>query len=448
MMKLPMKNYIWLFAATFLSLGVHAQTPQSKRCATVEYVNYRESVQPGYQHQTEKAFQAARSKAENAVNKSTTTYTIPVVVHVVYNTAAQNIPDSVIYNQIQILNEDYNRENADSVNLRSEFFPVVGRGKIRFELATIDPSGNPTTGITRTQTTHATFLDMLGFLGGDMSSTERVKSSANGGINPWNQSKYLNIWVCNMAVSFMGQETPMLMGYATPPSGLPNWPAGSTDGMSDGVVIQYQVFGRNNPNPLVVSGSTQVVKGRTVTHEVGHYLGLRHIWGDDASCSVDDGVSDTPNATAESDFDCNKTKNTCTNDQIGGVDLPDMVENFMDYSAEDCQNTFTDKQIQLMRAVLENQRFDLIDNNLAISESKQAHFTLYPNPAKTEVVLGLTENEATHVRVLELQGKLIQEFPVVGSNTVINVSNLQSGIYQVEVTLANGTKQVVKLMKL
>lgn len=117
-----MKKIVMLGGFSLLSMGVYAQEIQHKRCATVEYANYRESKEPGYIQKTEKAFNAARDKSQNAQLKSQSTYTIPVVVHVVYNTATENIADSVIHNQIQVLNEDYNRENADSVNLRSEFF--------------------------------------------------------------------------------------------------------------------------------------------------------------------------------------------------------------------------------------------------------------------------------------------------------------------------------------
>lgn len=444
-----MKKIVMLGGFSLLSMGVYAQEIQHKRCATVEYTNYLESKEPGYIQKTEKAFNAARDKSQNAQLKLQSTYTIPVVVHVVYNTATENIADSVIHNQIQVLNEDYNRENADSVNLRSEFFPHVGRGKIRFQLAAVDPNGNLTTGITRTQSTVTSFMDLMGFMGGDMSSTERVKSTADGGKDPWDQTKYLNIWVCDMSVDFLGQEMQMLMGYATPPANLPNWPAGSTSGMSDGVVIQYHVFGRNNPNPLLVDGVAQVVKGRTVTHEVGHYLGLRHIWGDDASCSVDDGVSDTPNANDKSNFDCNKTKNTCTNDNIGGVDLPDMVENFMDYSAEDCQNTFTDGQIQLMRAVLEDHREDLINNNpaLGITENGTLSLTISPNPTKSSIEVKTRSKFEGSLQLFDLNGKQVLSSHATGNQTTIDLSNLNNGVYQLVLTHKDGSRAVERVVK-
>lgn len=418
-----------------------AQTVTTQRCATVEYMNYRESMHPGYIQSTINVFNNAKHANSN---KSGETYIIPVVVHVVYNTAAQNLPDSVIHNQIQILNEDFNRFNADTVNMRSVFQPYVGYGNVEFRLANFDPNGNPTSGITRTQTSQATFMtNPLGMMSGDMSDLEKVKSTTDGGINPWNQSRYLNIWVCNMAMNLMGSEIPMLMGYATPPDGLSNWPAGSVTGLGDGVVIQYQAFGSNNPNPLAVQGQTFVVKGRTVTHEVGHYLGLRHVWGD-GDCTQDDGISDTPNASGQSEQDCNTTKNTCV-DNIGGVDLPDMVENYMDYSAEDCQNTFTAEQMDLIRAVLENERWDLVNNNAAVGleDMEVTQVSLHPNPANTSVTLRSKEQLTGSIHILDLNGKVLKQVKANGLETVIDIEELPNGIYQLSTQ-----NSVVKLVKM
>ena len=316
---------------------------------TPEAIQYQESITPGFINQVNKAFETAKAYSQNNPTKSNAIYTIPVVVHVVYNTPQQNLDDSVILNQIQILNDDYQRMNADTVNMRSDFDIVKGSPQIEFVLAQIDPSGSPTTGITRTNTASPSF-GSLAIISGDFTDLEKVKSTVDGGIDPWDQSRYLNIWVCNMSVDFFGTEITALLGYATPPTGLPNWPPGSTAGMSDGVVIQFQSFGSNNPNILDAGGGPIDVRGRTPVHEVGHYLGLRHIWGD-GDCAAQDGIDDTPNADAQSNSDCDITKNTCV-DNIQGVDLPDMVENYMDYSAETCQNSFTQGQVDLMHGVL------------------------------------------------------------------------------------------------
>ena len=235
-----MRSLLYL-TFTFISIAAFGQTPEIPKCLSHEYINYMEQQHPGYENSVNSAFDLA--KAYNSEAKSAGPHTIPVVVHVVYNTPEQNIPDSVIYDQISVLNETYNRLNADTVNMRPVFDPIKGYAQINFMLAQIDPQGNPTSGITRTQTATASF-GSLTVIGGDFTDLEKVKSTIDGGEDPWDQSRYLNIWVCNMSVNFFGQEITALLGYATPPAGLPNWPPGSTNGMSDGVVIQYQSFGR------------------------------------------------------------------------------------------------------------------------------------------------------------------------------------------------------------
>src|SRR5688500_12228415 len=142
---------------------------------------------------------------------------VPVVVHVVYNTTEQNIPEYQITSQIDVLNEDYRRLNADSVNTRAVFNALSADTEIEFCLATVDPSGNPTSGITRTPTSNTYFTI----------TNDNVKTSSTGGKDPWPKEQYLNIWVCNLSSG--------LLGYATLPG---------TGGNKDGVVIGYRFFGR------------------------------------------------------------------------------------------------------------------------------------------------------------------------------------------------------------
>ena len=421
-----MKKTLLLFALLSSSLSFG----QINRCMTPEAIQYQESITPGFITQVNKAFEKAKAYSQNNPTKSGAIYTIPVVVHVVYNTPQQNLDDSVILNQIQILNDDYQRMNADTVNMRSDFDIVKGSPQIEFVLAQVDPNGTPTTGITRTNTPSASF-GSLAIISGDFSDLEKVKSTVDGGIDPWDQSRYLNIWVCNMSVDFFGQEITALLGYATPPSGLPNWPPGSTAGMSDGIVIQYQSFGSNNPNVLDAGGGPIDVRGRTPVHEVGHYLGLRHIWGD-GDCTAQDGIDDTPNADAQSNSDCDITKNTCV-DIIQGVDLPDMVENFMDYSAETCQNSFTQGQVELMHGVLENQRYDLVYNNPAgLSDLSIFDWEISPNPATDELSLFGIE-DFNSMTIYSLSGQSVISTPINGNTQTIDVRQLESGMYILKV---------------
>jgi hypothetical protein len=240
----------------------------------------------------------------------------------VYNGSAQNISAVQINSQIAVLNDDFRRLNADAANTPNDFIGVAADVEIQFCLASVDPSGNPTTGITRTSTTVSSF-----------GTNDAVKSSSTGGVNAWPSSSYLNIWVCNIGGG--------ILGYAQFPGG----PAST-----DGVVCGYQYFG--------TTGTAQAPfdLGRTATHEVGHWLNLRHIWGD-GGCSFDDYVNDTPLAGGP-----NYTGTPCTYpgpNSCGGKgrknnnDLPDMFQNYMDYSDDGCMNLFTNGQKNRMRALFD-----------------------------------------------------------------------------------------------
>lgn len=415
------------------------------KCLSHKAILYQESLTPGYINQVNAVFEHAKAHQSNySQEKINSLYTIPVVFHVVYNTAQQNIPDSVIIDQIRVLNNDYNRLNADTINMRSDFDDVAGSPRIEFRLAQIDEFGNPTTGITRTNTATTSF-GSVGAITGSFVDLEKVKSTADGGIDPWDQSKYLNIWVCNMSINFFGQEITALLGYATPPDGLPNWPTGATSGMSDGVVLQFQTVGTNNPNQIDMGNGLQNTLGRTASHEVGHYLGLRHIWGD-GDCAAEDGIDDTPNADAESNFDCDDTKNTCV-DNILGVDLPDMIENFMDYSADDCQNSFTQGQGDLMIGVLENERYDLVHNNPAsINDLDVTDLNVFPNPTVNTITL-THKNNISEIQLAGVYGNVIQSTLSIESGSVISLENYPVGIYFIQYVSESGlvySKRVVK----
>lgn len=335
-----------LFLFIFPILSVNAQH-DFHRCYTTEYLDFIELQKPGIKAQSQALFNAAMAYAnEHHTLKGThatpdTIYRIPVVFHVVYNGGIQNTDYALLESQIEVLNEDYRRRNADTVNTRAIFKDRAADVGFEFFLATIDPDGNPTNGVTRTPTT-STF---------SFFNLDAMKSSATGGKDAWDTDEYLNIWVCDLGG--------LVLGFAYPPTGAPNWPAGQGAGSSaeEGVVIHYEIVGRNNP---LASGQLSIAdQGRTAVHEVGHFWGLRHIWGDsgnpftgapDCDITQDDGFSDTPHAGNNSQISgCSFSKNTCSNAE--SPDEPDMVENYMDYSTESCQNMFTQQQADLMRSM-------------------------------------------------------------------------------------------------
>jgi hypothetical protein len=242
-----------------------------------------------------------------------------------------------------------------------------------------------------------------------------------------------------MAIPLLG---PSILGYATPPANLPNWPAGGVGDLIDGVVLQFQIVGDNNPNTISAGGGEYVSKGRTAVHEVGHYLGLRHIWGDDTNCAGNDGIDDTPSAADQSDTDCDTTKNTCV-DNINGVDLPDMIENYMDYSAETCQNSFTKGQVDLMRSVIQNQRVLLSSKKLAISTNFSV--TVYPNPSSNSINVN-TPNVLSAYKIFSVDGRLIKSEINFNSKT-IDLIDLTKGVYLLELSDKSGYLNTSRIIK-
>lgn len=339
--------------ATFLFGQTMAQ--QVEKCASQTIIDHYDAQYPGYANAVEQTILKAKAHAKQqqrtklgafkSGSVQDTIYRIPVVVHIIYTSAAENLADSVVQSQIDVLNSAYRRNNADTSKTRQEFLPLAADAGIEFYLADTDPQGQPTTGITRTASSGPTGF----FFGPSPFGSEDEKKTANGGKDPWPTDKYLNIWVCNLAGG-LG-----VLGYAYPPiANLPHWPTGQgapNDTSVQGVVIYYKVFGSNNPQGINDQLYKDLATGMTAVHEVGHYLGLRHIWGDGA-CSEDDFVDDTPPAQNASQQECDYTKNSCTTSCWAFNDLPDNIENYMDYSIDSCLNMFTTGQAQLMRSMI------------------------------------------------------------------------------------------------
>lgn len=409
-----LKSFIILF-----TLIHNFQSGFSQRCATHSVFEHNAAAYPIYGNYVNQAFQQAKEWVEqNPGLKSGDVYQIPVVVHILYTNATQNIDDSLVYNQIAVLNEDFRRLNADTINTRSEFLSIAADAKIEFYLATIDPNGNPTTGITRTAGTPA--------FGTYTPFDDNAKFDSLGGKNAWPTNKYLNIWVCDILFGFG------ILGYAYPPMGnVPNWDAGvaPADPGKQGVVIHYAVFGKNNPN--ATGPLSAVNRGRTVTHEVGHFLGLRHIWGD-GDCTQDDGITDTPPAASDAQQVCDWTKNTCT--ETSGPELPDNIENYMDYAADSCMNMFTQGQVNIMRYVLENFRQELVGLPVSIHEQQVASgsVAIYPNPANEILNVQVLNSEISFIQpheILDLNGRSIIQF----HGTKTQISHLPTGLYALRI---------------
>jgi len=350
-------------------------------------------------------------KKTNSNQKIEGLITIPVVVHIVYNTQAENISDAQILSQIDVLNEDFRRLNEDASNTPADFLPVAADTEIEFCLAIRDPNGNPTTGITRTSSDVTSWYTFGNF----------IKFSDFGGVDAWPTGDYLNIWVGNLNGG--------VLGYAQIPGGLAN---------TDGVVCTYLAFGR-----IGDSLYPEYNMGRTTTHEVGHWLNLEHIWGDEG-CTDDDLVADTPNAAYP-----NFSFSPCTYPEYnscdeGEGDLPDMFQNYMDYSEDLCFNLFTKGQKDRMRALFEPGGFrESILNStacMAISASVNISHNRVcdvPSVGQSQVTVTITGGTAPY----QVSGNFNGEVEENGSFIFIMADNETT--YEINVVDATGNESQI-----
>jgi hypothetical protein len=276
----------------------------------------------------EKKIQAFLYKHQGIVS-SQSIVTIPVVFHVVYNTAEQNISDAQIQSQVDALNADFSASNADISNVPPAFQSLIGNAQLQFVLAKRDPGGNAATGITRNYSSVTSF-----------SSNGAVCYTNSGGCDAWPASQYLNIWICNKSGA---------AGYSSYP-----W---SGNASTDGVIIGYNFIGTTG----TFTNNWNYQKGRTLTHEIGHWLGLIHIWGD-ATCG-DDLVGDTPSqSSANGSCPVFPHMSACSPNTDG-----DMYMNYMDYTNDDCRNMFSVAQAARMNAYLTNSRPGILTSMGAIA---------------------------------------------------------------------------------
>lgn len=392
-----MKRTLSLLILAFTSFGLVAQINSGNASSRIS--------------QTSAAAPASDNRYE--------TIEIPVVVHVVYNSAAQNISDAQILSQLEVLNKDFNGANEDISKVPSYFAAFTGKAGFSFKLAKVNPQGLATSGIIRKQTPIQLFT-----------TDDRVKDSNKGGDDAWDRNRYMNIWICNLAGG--------IAGYTSPMSGAAE---------KDGVVIRSTAFGTTGN---VVAPFNL---GRTATHEVAHWLNLRHIWGDDY-CG-DDGVDDTPQQRS-SNKGCPEGKKFSCGTTANG----DMYMNFMDLTNDACMFMFTKGQVTRMRAQFENGglRYPLLASNalsgsllqlpaaIPVEPVEKVVSALYPNPAGATITL---ETSGIHIETINSTlviynniGQPVMTETVKSARTTLNISHLKPGVYLVK--WANGASRFGK----
>ncbi|MEO8719508.1 MAG: M43 family zinc metalloprotease [Ginsengibacter sp.] len=386
----------------------------SQRCGTIEYQK-KHPVNP---------FTAQRSLSPIIESRDTSkdeVIIIPVVVHVLYNTNEQNISDAQVISQIASLNRDYRRLNEDTINTPAPFKNVAADTKIQFCLAKVDPRGQYTTGIIHKFTREAQFFP-----------DDAMKFSSKGGDDAWDATTYLNLWVCNLS----GQT----LGYTV----LPGSPL-----EKDGVVIKYTAFG------TIGNLSAPYIKGRTATHEIGHWLGLKHLWGD-STCG-DDGIADTPpQQTSNTYCPVFPHISTCSINSYG-----DMFMNFMDFTDDGCMNMFTEGQKAEMRSLfaLGNPRNSFLNSKVCDSSTAEGapvpkdsisstKINIYPNPFNQ--IFNITSDgddiSGKIIKIYSINGKLYLTQKILSPKTILNVSDLPSGIYILKINGIKG-QNVYKIIK-
>ena len=352
-------------------------------------------------------------------NKTVTTQSvisIPVVFHILYTTEEQNLSEPQILAQLEALNRDFRRNNPDTVLTPERFKSVATDTEIEFCLAIQTPDGYLTNGIIRKETS----VKKIG-------ETDKYYQPTQGGSQIWDPEVYLNIWVCEI------NDT--LLGYTYLP--------GEANASFDGIVLNYQICG----NAFYISAPYN--KGRTLAHEIGHWLNLEHPWGEEEGCGYDDKVSDTP-LQEKPNYQCpNAIVISCNNAPNG-----DMHMNYMDYTFDQCQNSFTYGQKERMLATLNTNRKSLLSSiGCSLPDTTkllEEVIDVFPNPTQTflNIRFRLKESQNAAIIIFDITGKVIYH-----NNSIVEVervsidfSEFANGGYIVKV-VTNDKNQIFKVLK-
>ncbi len=396
-----------------------------QRCGTAEYFKQQLSDDPTYRQRLDEVENFTRQKTgtENTAQRTGSlqgVIKIPVVFHVLYHLPEENITAAAIQQQIDALNRDFRKRNNDTVNTPAAFKSVAADMEIEFYPATMDPQGRSTSGIVRKYTPVTQWY-----------ADDKMKFTSGYGDDAWDSRSYLNIWICNLKSAF---------GYS-------NFPG--VDNKIDGIVIASVVFS-------TTYGSVNPVYGRTLVHEVGHWLNLRHLWGD-TYCG-DDYISDTPKQAGYTPDCPSGIRISCGNSPAG-----DMYMNFMDFTDDRCMNLFTLGQKQRARALFEpgGPRNSLLSSKgLNISTIQAAevpdfypqwlHAQVYPNPATSSINIYFEYDErwlGKELLVVDMTGRVVIKKIINSKIQNIDISRLPAGVYFIRAE-KDGEKIISRFVRL
>ncbi len=355
-------------------------------------------------------------------------YTYPVVFHIIHNNGPENISDAQVKDAFRILQEDFRKLNSDFSTTVASFQSIAADCEIQFCLATKDPNGAATTGIVRTVST-------------------KTNAGANGDdakINPWPTNKYLNIWIVKTLPNGS--------------SGFTYYPTTNVGSPTDGPVVIHNYTGS--------IGTSNTIAKHDISHEMGHYFNLIHVWGPSGNCG-DDGVSDTPISSQH-----NFIQNNCqTNDKTScsGGALQN-TQNYMDYTF--CYTMFTLGQKTRMRSSVtgspsRNTQWQPANltatgatgcTSVGLNEESSSYsinFNVYPNPVEENTIIkfNLIEKQKAELKIYDIMGRQVASIFEGDLNSgeheysIANKAKLIPGIYFVKLVVGNQSlvkKMIVK----
>ncbi len=403
-----MKSFL-LACACLVLCAYYCVAQQS--CVTKEYQLQELSRDPSLKYH----FEAAESFTNNVLIRDASMITygvgpgglaiikIPVVVHILYRTNDENISEEQVRSQIEVLNKEFRKMHADTSKIPLTFRSLAADCYLEFTLASVNPKGYATNGIVRKKTNAYSF-----------GIEDNIKFSQLGGDDAWDSDKYLNIWVANLSAG--------IIGYSSIIGGPKE---------KDGIVVKVTAFGNTGKITM------PYIKGRTAVHEVGHWLGLRHIWGDQYCGS--DGVEDTPTQGIATRGCPSGIVTSCNNDSAGN-----MYNNYMDLTNDECTNMFTIGQREKMRAAfaVQGPRHALLFSNgatgIPLPEPPPADsltekmIRIFPNPANFMVTVDVSKEEGLLGKVITIHnqlGQLMTQVRITKPVTTINLQSFKEGVY-------------------
>ena len=407
-----MKRIVLILVVLF-SLSLTAQ----RTCSTNDKLKELQNTIPGFatHHREVMDFIYNPDNSQTLFrgpNSPAVVVTIPVVFHVLYKNSAQNISDAQILSQLTVLNNDFKKLNADFNTVVPSAFRSLGANlEITFCKATRTPTGATTTGITRKQVSSSFDLEQQYY--------------TTAGELAWDPKKYLNVWIGRF-------NDPTTLGFALLPS--------SAGEDFDGLCIGDQFFGTTG------TASAPFNKGRTATHEIGHYFGLLHPWGDDGipcgnpyvdefTPSNDDRVADTP-TTNNPYFGCPAFPNNAN--ACGTTANGSMFMNFMDYVNDACMAFFTTGQKAITQNTLASARLSLLTSNgcgtLDLTEVQAINaISIYPNPVTQYFMITSPQTPIDEVELYNAIGQVVKTQKLAQDNNIINIEEFATGTYYLRI---------------